>query len=102
MRAFRTSCEQTVSIVFAERASIAKAVTMRAAREVGYRVSFTDVRAWRAPEYDRGQLLGGQAPMAHRCYNLHYMLEESAMTAPMTREDAAMQSTEPGAAREGE
>jgi hypothetical protein len=51
-QAWRTTAAGVTSIVAAETRGKAIAITMRAAREVGYMVAFHEVKASRVPEYN--------------------------------------------------
>jgi len=51
-RAFRTTCAGVVSIVFHTSAAKARYGVYLSATEVGYGISFKDIRVSRAPEFD--------------------------------------------------
>ena len=66
VRAFRVECAfwspPIISICRTESASKAKFKCWESANEVGYKVKFSDLKVWRAPEYDAAKLIPG------RCY----------------------------------
>lgn len=71
--AFRTSCCDVVSVVFATSRGRARQATMLSANDAGYRVSFTDVRVRRAPEFDRREMLHGTVPVLNAPFDEHLL-----------------------------
>jgi hypothetical protein len=75
--AFRTEAIGTTCIVFAERAGQARAATVRAAVDAGYRVTFADVRCRRAKDYDGQTAADGRPIKTNHCYGLDAFKSEA-------------------------
>lgn len=67
IKAYRTSVHGVVCIVFTTTRGKARHVTALAAKDAGYKTEFTEVQAYRAPEYDGRKTMRGNIPVLDKC-----------------------------------
>lgn len=82
--AWRTTVCEVHSVVFAESRGKARQAVYRAAKEAGYRVTFTDVRCVRAPDLD-GRNVGRHVLRQNACFSVLTVLDNTVERARAER-----------------